>query len=191
MNIEIESLVKEAKNGCNVAKTEIIKRFRPFIIKRAKEVYIKNYDMEDLIQIGNLSILRAINNYNLEKGNFVSYVTFAINNNFNYEIRRKSKERFESSLNKVVEEGVEFLGLISDNIDLEENIIEKEKFEYLKYALMELRLDERELIVSVYIHEVKIKDYAEKNGIKYGTALKRKRTALTKLRNKLRNLEAM
>ncbi|QGU95649.1 sigma-70 family RNA polymerase sigma factor [Clostridium bovifaecis] len=186
MNIEIENLVKEAKRGNNLAKTELVKRFRPFVIKKAKEVYIKNHDMEDLIQMGNVSILKAIDKYNLEKGNFISYVTYAINNNFNYEIRKRGKERFEGSLNKALEEGMEiFLKAASDNIDIEENIIGKERINYLKKALIELRPEEKELIISIYFNEVKIRDYADKMNIKYGTVLKRKRTALSKLKKKL------
>lgn len=187
MNIEIENLVREAKKGSNLAKSELMKRFTPFVIKKAKETYIRNCDMEDLIQLGNISVLKAIDKYDLEKGNFVSYVTFAINNNFNYEIRKRGKERFEGSLNKVLEDGMEIFSMVSDNVDIEEDIIIKERRNYLKKTLMELSSEEKELIISIYFNDIKVKDYADRKNIKYGTVLKRKRTALNKLKEKLKN----
>jgi DNA-directed RNA polymerase specialized sigma24 family protein len=45
-----------------------------------------------------------------------------------------------------------------------------------------LSAEEKGLIQIVYFQKIKIKDYAEDRGVKYGTVLKRKRVAMEKLR---------
>ena len=187
MNDYIENLVKEAKLGNSNAKEELVNRFKAFIVKRAQGVFIKNYDMEDLIQIGVMSILRAIESYKLERENFVSYVTYAITNNFNYEIRKRNKDRFESSLNKESDGGLEILDLVSDEDSIEENYINKETKDKLLKSISKLSLEEKSLIQIVYFQKIKIKDYAESRGLKYGTVLKRKRVVMEKLRMYLKD----
>lgn len=188
MNVYIEDLVKEAKLGSSIAKEELINNFRPFIVKKAQNIFIKNYEIEDLIQIGYFSIIKAIESYKLEKKNFVAYVTYAITNNFNYEIRKMSKHRFESSLNKETEEGLEVIDLISDHINIEEQVIKEEELEKLYKAFGILTLEERRLIKIIYFKNVKIKEYSEIKGLKYGTVLKRKRVAIEKLKKYLKEL---
>lgn len=182
MNNDIEFLVKKSKEGDLKSKEELLNRFKPYIIKKAREIYIKNYDIDDLIQIGNISIIKAIDKYNLDKGNFVSYVTFAINNNFNYEIRRMSKTRYDSSLNKNIDDNLEIIDIIAWKENIEENFIRKQNLKYVKNALNKLNENERKLIYSIYFADIKIKEYAYKEGIKYGSALKRKTKILNKLR---------
>lgn len=184
MNKDIEFLVKKSKDGDLKSKEELLNRFRPYIIKKAREIYIKNYDIDDLIQIGDISIIKAIDKYNIDKGNFVSYVTFAINNNFNYEIRKMSKTRCDSSLNKIVDDNLEIIDIITCEENIEEDFIRKEKLNHVKIALNKLNKNERNLIYSIYFADVKLKEYAFKEGIKYGSALKRK----TKILNKLRGI---
>lgn len=182
MNNDIEFLVKKSKEGDLKSKEELLNRFKPYIIKKAREIYIKNYDIDDLIQIGNISIIKAIDKYNLDKGNFVSYVTFAINNNFNYEIRRMSKTRYDSSLNKTIDDNLEIIDIIAWKENIEENFIRKQNLKYVKNALNKLNENERKLIYSIYFADIKLKEYAYKEGIKYGSALKRKTKILNKLR---------
>ncbi len=185
MNEYIEKLVEEAKGGDVNCKEEIINRFKPFVVKKAQGVFIKNYDIEDIIQIGIISILRAIESYNLEKGNFVAYVTYAITNNFNYEIRKRNKERFESSLNKEGKDGGEILDLVPEDYNIEEEYISQELIMKLHKAINMLSDEEQSLIRIFYFEKVKIKDYSEDIGVKYGTILKRKRSAIEKLRKYL------
>lgn len=184
MNKDIELLVKKSKEGHLESKEELLNRFKPYIIKKAREIYIKNYDIDDLIQIGNLSIIKAIDKYNLDKGNFVSYVTFSISNNFNYEIRKMSKTRYDSSLNKVIDDNLEIIDIVAWEENIEENFIRKEKLNNVRIALNKLNEGERNLIYNIYFADIKLKEYASKEGIKYGSALKRK----TKILNKLREI---
>ncbi|MCY6369048.1 sigma-70 family RNA polymerase sigma factor [Clostridium ganghwense] len=186
MNKDIELLVKKAKESDLKAKEELLNRFKPYVIKKARGIYIKNYDMDDLIQIGNISIMKAIDKYNLEKENFVSYVTLAINNNFNYEIRKMSKSRYDSSLNKVVEGDLEIIDIILEEENIEEDFIKKEKLNTVYIALNKLNEKERKLIYSIYFKDIKLKEYALKEEIKYGTVLKRKTKILKKLREFLK-----
>lgn len=184
--VDIEVLVKMAKEGNENCKGEILTRFKGYIVNRAKSIYIKNYDMEDLLQIGYISIIKAIEKYDLNKCNFVSYVTLAINNNLNYEIRKNSKNRFDSSLNNEKYGETEEIDLIQGEENIEENIMKKEERDFVQKAIMCLNEEEKELVYSIYFENMKIKKYGEIKKIKYSTLIKRKNKILNKLKEKMK-----
>ena len=62
---------------------ELINEYKYLIIKQASKVHVRGYEMEDLIQMGNITLMRCLEKYTPEKGNFTAYVSYAIKNNFN------------------------------------------------------------------------------------------------------------
>lgn len=48
VNKKLFRVVRNAKDGDNESKEEIIKSFMPLIMKKIKKVYIKDYDLDDL-----------------------------------------------------------------------------------------------------------------------------------------------
>ena len=88
---EIENAVKCAKNGDSESLTSLLMQFKPFIFKTAKSFNIKNFDEYDLVQIGYISLIHAVDVYNPEKHSFSSYAYSAIKNSMKYTARSNKK----------------------------------------------------------------------------------------------------
>jgi RNA polymerase sporulation-specific sigma factor len=184
--MELENLVMKAKNGDNSAYEEIFNRFRNFIYKTCIGIYINGYEIGDLIQLGNITLIKAIEKYDSTKNNnFTAYATSAIRNNYFYEIRQKSKFHAECSFNKETEEGLEILDSLPSDENIEKDFLLKEDIAALKAAVSQLLPQEKELIEYVYLSDGRLIDYAKSRGIKYVTCSKVKERAIRKLRKML------
>lgn len=188
--MDLDKLVLEAKKGSETAMEEIVSKFKGFIYKASKEIYISGYDLEDLLQIGYESLIKAVMKYDRSKNNnFTSYAIRAINNNYFYEIRQKSRYNSETSLNKEIDEDLNLIDLFATEECIEEDYIIREEHEQLREAIKLLKAEERELIEYVYINEGRLVDYAKLKNIKYVTCVKFKDRILCKLRKTIKEKE--
>jgi RNA polymerase sigma factor, sigma-70 family len=167
--------------------------YKPFIIKNATQIYINGYEVEDLIQIGVMALIKAVNKYQLDrKVAFTTYAITVIKNAFNEELRKviskKWDEKFKCSLNNVNRDGIEFMEILASDEDVEEDFILKEKVTSLKKALEQLTESEREIIDWFYFKDKPLKEYGLKKGINFNTLAKRKCRALEKLKRYFRAL---
>lgn len=181
--MDLITLVKNAKAKDEAAMNEIIKKFTPFILKMVGNIYIKGYDRNDLIQMGYLTIIKAVENYKLSSNaSFVAYVTSAIRNNYFYEIRKVSKGNFDDSYEKLVEEG-EYFNTGNREDSIEETLLRKEQKEKLKKLLKTLPKEQLELLSFSYGggHGA-LKEYSRIKGIKYVTMQKRRKKLLELLK---------
>lgn len=168
---------------------EITKSFLPFVVKTARSIYIKGWAIEDLIQSGQIAVIKAVNMFDVNKSNgFTSYVTNTIKRNFYTLIRDNVKKTSYCSLNSLNEEGSELINVISSEEDLEEDFIRKEEKRMVRKALNKLSEKEKEIIFWFYFQKKTLQDYASFKGIGYRTAVDIKKRALINLR---RNLEGM
>jgi len=177
--MELIAIVKKAKAKDEAAMNELIKKFTPFILKMVGNIYIKGYDRNDLIQMGYLTIIKAVESYNLSSNtSFVAYVTNAIRNNYFYEIRKVSKGNFDDSYEKLVEEG-EYFNSSNREESIEEVLLKKEQKEKLKKILKGLSKEQLELLTFSYGggHGA-LKEYSRIKGIKYVTMQKRRKKLL-------------
>lgn len=72
--MNLEMLVTDAKNGDKEAAARILESFKPFIIKTSKTIFLRGYGMEDLIQIGYITLLKAIMKFKPQGNNkFLPY----------------------------------------------------------------------------------------------------------------------
>ena len=129
--MDLTKVIERAKQGDKEAKEIIIERYKPLTYKMSAEFFIRGYDREDLIQIGYISILKAIEQFDLSKGqNFTSYVQYSLRNNFYSMVRDKYKEKYDSlteDINKFIEyskddarrkkEGIAILPTFSSDIE--------------------------------------------------------------------------
>jgi len=161
--------------------------YKPCIIKRANQIYINGYEIEDLVQIGALALINAVNKYQLGKKNaFTTYAVTVIKNAFNQELRKvlnKKDEKFKCSLNSLNKDGIEIIEVLVSEENVEEETIYREKIAILTEALEKLSEDEREIIKWFYFDSKPLKEYALAKGIAFNTAVKRKQRALLKLKN--------
>lgn len=186
--MDLELLALESKKGNKNATEKILESLKPFILKQCKSIFISGYETEDLIQIGYISVLKAIKNYDTsKKGRFLSYVTSSIKNNYYYEIRQKHNYNSESSLNKEVDDGVQIIDLLVSNENIEDNIILKQEKRELIQAINKLSKEDIEFINSIYFLRTKIKNYSEFKKIKYSKCIKLKKKILKELLSSMIN----
>ncbi len=184
---ELEDLVKKAQEGDKISLKKVLKRFQGFMYKIANSIYINGYEIEDLVQIENLALFKAIFKYNCDlKNAFTTYASTVIKNAANSELRsalnKRNGEKFESSLNNTTKEGTEFMDMLLSPEDIEENFLLREDSDLLRKALQLLPCDFREIIYWYYFKEKTLKEYATLKNIKYEAAKKRKERALEKLK---------
>lgn len=186
-NEKIFNILFKAKNHNKDAILFFIEKYQPLIKKYAFKYNLKNYDNNDLIQIGNISIITAINKYDLSKGNehIDSYIINTIKNAFRNLARSEIKYTSESSLNITVDEDNEIEDLLSDSLDLEEYIINSMMHDLLKTILATLSNDEHELIrIAYFTPNTTLYRYCLDNNLNYP----KKRRELIALIDKLRKL---
>lgn len=167
---------------------EIIRMFKPFVIKTAKSIYIKGYALEDLIQIGQTSIIKAVSMYDVNReSGFTTYVTNTVTRNFYNLIRKNIKEASCCSINSITDSGSELIDLIPSEENLEENFEKKEEKILLRRALDKLSSKQREIIYWFYFENKSLNQYALEKGIGYRTAVDQKKKALNRLRDILKS----
>lgn len=143
----------KAKNNNKDDILFFIEKYQPLIKKYAFKYKLKNFDTDDLIQTGNISVIMAINKYDLSKGSksIDSYIINSIKNGFRNLARNQIKYNDESSLNISIDEDIEIEDLISDSFNLEEYIINSNVNDLLKNLLEALPPDEYKLIKIAYL----------------------------------------
>lgn len=183
---EIEACVIRAKNGNKEELLKLMEQFRPFIFKTARDFNIKNYDMYDLAQIGYVALINAAAKYRTGSNTFSSYAYNSIKNAFIYTSRQNAKYTSELSLNKTLnseeDSDTEFIESIEGLENVEEDIISAENMSELKRAVSKLPSEEMELVIMVYYSGISLKTYADKKGISYQRANRKRNKILEKLR---------
>jgi RNA polymerase sporulation-specific sigma factor len=187
---EIEASLIKAKNGNREELLRIIEQYKPFIIKTAKQFYIKNFDFNDLIQIGYMAVINAASKYRTGSNCFSTYAAMAVKNAFKYAARQNSKAHNELSLNSALDSGTdggtEFIDCIESPENIEEELIRQCTIKEVHNAISKLADDEAELVNLVYLNGTSIKSYAEKNQLSYLHAYRKKNKILDKLNSKLK-----
>lgn len=87
-----EELIKKAQNGDIEARNMIMENYLKLVISIVKRYLDKGLSFEDLIQEGNLGLIKAINNYDKEKGTkFSTYSVWWIRQTVGRAIADKGK----------------------------------------------------------------------------------------------------
>lgn len=185
---KIEELVREAKLGNKQSMEELMKAFENYIYKSAMSIYVSGYEQEDLMQLGYITVMKAVEKYNIEKTNFVNYVTLAITNNYRALIRGKVKDKGVASLDADLGDGFNLGDMLKDElVNVEEDYMKSELKEAIWEAIKGLPFKLQEIITYVYIEEKgTFKEYALEKNINYNTVIKRKNLAFEKLQKALK-----
>ncbi|WP_139904805.1 sigma-70 family RNA polymerase sigma factor [Clostridium thermarum] len=185
---EVEKWVIRAKEGSQEDVQKLLNHYKGYIYKTAGEFYLKNYEVEDFMQVGYLAVIKAISKYVPGTNTFCSYVMRVIRNAVLYQVRHRSKEGYEVSLNNQVraeEEGLEFIDILPAEKTLEDEVVAAETYENLRAALEELSEAEKDLVYKLYYDKMKLATYARELGITYNAARRKKARVLGKLRREL------
>jgi RNA polymerase sigma factor (sigma-70 family) len=180
---EIESNVIKAKNGDSESITALLLQFKPYIFKASKSFNIKNFDEYDLVQIGYIALIKAIEKYTAGSNSFSSYVYTTIKNAMKYTARSNRKHQNTLSINASIDgsSANEFLELLQSHENLESEFMEHERIAEIQRLVSDLEPDEFELIFFVYYNNFSLTDYAAKKGVSYSKIVRKKNNILNKL----------
>ncbi|MBN1042815.1 sigma-70 family RNA polymerase sigma factor [Clostridium botulinum] len=177
----VEMLAKEAKNGDNLSKENLIEEFRPFIRNLSRKTFIHGYDKDDIENECYKNLFKCLNSYDLEKHRFVAYATNGIKNNLNDLIRKtKNRDNSEGSCTLTLSDNLED-ALPSNEPNLEDMLCNECDLDLLKYAIKKLTKEEQELIDFIFFKNNTIRLYSNLKDMCYSTAAKRKMDVLKKI----------
>jgi RNA polymerase sporulation-specific sigma factor len=184
---EIENHVKLAKQGNSESLTKLLIQFKPFIFKTSKDFNIKNYDEYDLVQIGYIALINAVDKYDTSKHSFSSYVYTTIKNVMKYTARSNNKHKLTLSINASIDgkSSLDFTEFLESNENLENDYLDHEKIVELQKIISDLEPDEFELIFLVYYNNFSLTDYAAKKKLPYSHIVRKKNAVLAKIKSKL------
>ena len=171
----VEELVRKAKDGDENALGEIINKFNYFVIKHASRYKVPSYDLDDLIQHGFLSIIKAVHQYRLGSNNFTTYCNNAVVNNYNALLKGQIKHYREI-------QNEELLSIQPYQFTLEDEVIAHEETKKMIQALKEFDDIEKSIINGVYFENKTLKEVAITCNINYRKAMGIKKKTLNKLR---------
>ncbi|MGL4740315.1 MAG: sigma-70 family RNA polymerase sigma factor [Sarcina sp.] len=182
-------VLEAAKEGELKAIEHIIKKYEPLVRAKATKYFIRGYDYEDLVQEGNLTILKAIEKFDVKfKGNFTSYCDRALSNNFSYMLREVMKKEYEVSLESKCEE-LNLLDILTDGISTENLFFKNIQNKELAIILKALTDEDRELICFLYGDDKKtLSSWCKENNIEYFRERRRKDKILAKMKINLLNI---
>jgi len=181
------------ERGDEKAKRILVEHNLRLVVYIAKRFENTTTNMEDLISIGTIGLIKAIGTYRLEKNiKLATYASRCIENEILMHIRKISNQKTEISLDEPINmdgEGNELL--LSDILGTEEDIImrpleESVDISVLQKAVEELPDREREIILMRYgmkgRKELTQKEVAEKMGISQSYISRLEKKILLRLR---------
>jgi len=174
----MEKLVEMAKSKEGGATEEIIEKFKYLIFKEASKYHIPGYELEDLIQHGYLSVIKAIAMYKLGSNSFNGYCITAIKMNFKALLKGEIKHFREVSSNEMLD----FDTAGNYEFTLEDEVIAYAEVKKLYAALDRLEPLEREIIERYYILDQPLGEIACDSDKSYHQFARIKKKALEKLK---------
>lgn len=181
-------IILDAKNKDSDSILFLINKYKPLIIKYSISYILKNYDKEDLIQIGTIAVIKAIEKYDISHGeDFIDcYIINSIKNTYRNLARANIKYQSESSLNISVDEDIDIQSLLPDDYNLENDIIKTMQHVDLKTLLKSLTPEEYTLIKEAYLTESSnLYKYCITNNLNYHKKRRELIALLSKLKIKL------
>ena len=93
--------IERAENGDEEAKSKLIEHNLRLVVYIGKKFAGANVDMEDLISVGSIGLIKAINSFKLEKNiKLATYASRCIENEILMHLRKTSKLKAEVSLDE-------------------------------------------------------------------------------------------
>ncbi|MCM3736933.1 RNA polymerase sporulation sigma factor SigE [Bacillus cytotoxicus] len=125
---EEEILLKKLPKGDETARSLLIERNLRLVVYIARKFENTGINIEDLISIGTIGLIKAVNTFNPEKKiKLATYASRCIENEILMHLRRNNKNRSEVSFDEPLNidwDGNELL--LSDVLGTDENIITKD-----------------------------------------------------------------
>ena len=192
---EEEAALIALENGDQQARDTLIEHNLRLVVYIAKRYETNPIFMEDLISIGTIGLIKAVNTFKRDKNiKLVTYASRCIENEILMFLRKKSRRKTEISFDEPL--NVDYDGnelLLSDILGTEGDIVaesfyaEEDKRQLLK-AMSKLKDNERmilEMRYGINHEELTQKDIADQLGISQSYISRLEKRIIQKLRNQL------
>ena len=196
---EESSLLLQVKEGNLNARNKLIEHNLRLVVFIAKKFESTKINMEDLISIGSIGLIKGIQTFKMEKNiKLATYASRCIENEILMYLRKTQKIRQEYSLDEVLSidsEGNEMI--LADIISSEESLAltkltEEEDIRNLYYAINKLSRREKEIVVMRYglfgVTPLTQKEVADKLGISQSYISRLEKRIIDKMRQEIENL---
>ncbi|MBE6741221.1 MAG: sigma-70 family RNA polymerase sigma factor [Ruminococcaceae bacterium] len=154
---EEKEYLKRKQQGDKQARAVLIERNLRLVSHIVKKYYSKTNDTDDLISIGTIGLIKAIDSFSDDKGTrLATYASRCIENEILMYFRSLKKQEGDISLNDALETDKDGNPLtveetVSDSTDLAENTEKKAYWEKVKKYIMDMEDDrEKEIIILRY-----------------------------------------
>ena len=192
---EEEAALIALENGDQQARDTLIEHNLRLVVYIAKRYETNPIFMEDLISIGTIGLIKAVNTFKRDKNiKLATYASRCIENEILMFLRKKSRRKTEISFDEPL--NVDYDGnelLLSDILGTEGDIVaesfyaEEDKRQLLK-AMSKLKENERmilEMRYGINHEELTQKDIADQLGISQSYISRLEKRIIQKLRNQL------
>jgi len=184
---------------CQEAKTILIERNLRLVVYIAKKFENAGVNVEDLISIGTIGLIKAVNTFNPNKNiKLATYASRCIENEILMYLRRNSRTRTEVSFDEPL--NVDWDGnelLLSDILGTESDIVynhieEEVNRNLLWYAMKKLSLREKQIMEMrfglVSGREMTQKEVADRMGISQSYISRLEKKIIIRLQKEIRKL---
>ena len=169
-----DELVVQAQSGNDDAFTRLIEKYSPLISSIVRKYFLAGFEAEDLMQIGYVSLIKAIKGYKVDaRASFSTYLYMVVSGDIKNEVT-KAKNNKHLALNNSYSLDVSFDDdeeesfspwaylFIDENASIEDEVINKQKVQILLDELKQkLDMQERK-ILSKYLQGYKYSEIAQK-----------------------------
>ncbi|MCY6354389.1 RNA polymerase sigma factor [Clostridium sp. ZS2-4] len=150
----MEDIIRKAKLGDKKSVEWIINKYKNYIFKKAWQLKIPGYNLDDLVQHGYLSIIKAIHMYKLGSRSYNGYFINSIDKNFYALLKGKIKHYREVPDENIMNRDEQY------DFTLEDEVIAYEEALKLRAELEKLAPEEREVIEKHYLMEKSYREIA-------------------------------
>ena len=199
---EEQLLLEEAQNGSKVARDRLIEHNIRLVVYIAKKFESSGLDLEDLISIGAIGLIKAVKTYSLDKNiKLATYASRCIENEILMQLRKNTRIKNEVSLDEPLSsdgDGNELL--LADIIPVDEDTVSKgvEMGSDRQILFIVLKkLDVREQQIMIYRfglngqEEKTQKEVADMMGISQSYISRIEKKILSKLKRKLEKTDIL
>ena len=193
---EEQAALEDLERGDEQAKQTLIERNLRLVVYIARRFESTGINLEDLISIGTIGLIKAIGTYRLDKNiKLATYASRCIENEILMYIRKTAGQKAEVSLDEPINmdyDGNELL--LSDILGTEEDVVtghleDAVDLQLLRQALKELPDREREIVLMRYglegRKELTQKEVAQKMGISQSYISRLEKRIMLRLRKEL------
>ena len=192
--------VEQYEKGSLESRNKLIEHNLRLVVYVAKRYDTNINNLEDLISIGTIGLIKAINTFKLDKNfKLATYASRCIENEILMHLRKKAKSRLEISLDEPLKVDYDGNELLLEDIlcDAESNVYDdldkEEEKKLLAEALKNLKPREREILSMRFgldgYEELTQKETSDKLNISQSYISRLEKRILDKLRQAMKNHE--